>query len=174
MCRVRHEPQRYPSPPTPGRAYDLCPRTQQHGPDLDLGPKSLSSGLPLYLPPIPTLHWLSETANAYVSQSRSCIDTARENRRQSDVSTIVHLLRLLLHVDPTAHISSHVSCINNLLTNTLGSCPTLLDSRWNVGVLHLLVNTSSPLGESILNKVALVEASTEEDCVDTEQNPGAL
>ena len=83
----------------------------------------------------------------------------------------MHLLRLLLDVDATAHVSSHVSSINNLLTNTLGSCPALLDSRWNVRVLHLLINTSSSLGESVLDKVTLVESSTEEDRIDAEQNP---
>ena len=87
------------------------------------------------------------------------------------VSASVHLLGLLLHVDPTTHVSPHVSSINNLLTNTLGSCPALLDSRWNIRVLHLLINTSSSLGESVLDKVTLVESSTEEDCIDTEQNP---
>jgi hypothetical protein len=81
---------------------------------------------------------------------------------------------LLLWDLSTTHILPHIRGINDLSEKSLDSLPTLSNSRWDIGVLNLLVNTSGKLTESALDELALGESCSKEDGVDTEQDPGAF
>lgn len=73
-----------------------------------------------------------------------------------------------------AGVFPQVCGIDSLAADTFDGLPTLANSRRNVGVLDLLIDSGSELSKGRLDKMALLVACTEEDSVDAQQNPGAL
>jgi hypothetical protein len=87
-----------------------------------------------------------------------------------------HLLSLLRRTLLTLRVDilPQVCSIHRSLPNTLGALPTRPDRRRNVRALDLLIDMGRSTGESILNELALREACSEEDSVDTQQDPAAF
>ena len=85
----------------------------------------------------------------------------------------VTLLRLLLRICAPS-VLAEVCSVDCLTTKSLDGFPGLPDSGRNVGVLNLLVDVGSPLGESALHELTLVEPCPQKDSVDTKEHPGAL
>jgi len=52
--------------------------------------------------------------------------------------------------------------------------PALSNSRRNIWVLNLLVDPRRELTKGALDKLALGEAGSEEDSIDSQQDPGSL
>lgn len=80
----------------------------------------------------------------------------------------VSLLRLLLSGLSTSQVLSDVGGINSLAAESLDGFPALSNGRWDVGILHLLVDVSRSLREGTLDKLALVESCSQEDGVNAQ------
>lgn len=85
-----------------------------------------------------------------------------------------NLLRLLGSSLLGAGVAVDVSQVSSLLDATLDCVPTLSDSRGHVLAVGNGITTGGELVDSLLDECALVEASSEEDGVDDDEDPRTL
>ena len=90
----------------------------------------------------------------------------------NDTSSLLGLLGNTLLLSTSVAVD--VSHVSGLLDTTLETTPALSDGRRQVLAVGNSVTASAQLVDGGLHEGALVEASSEEDSVDSEQNPRAL